>query len=153
MVTSQGLREPRVDPTVESKPIVERDARRERRKYEERDRRDCHGERGPGDGLVHQDEVARAKDRLAEGWNGGAPAAGSRHPQTDPGANGAERHRGAEKEQRIFDWRRSVLRRDEVLPRRESEREVARRDHEGRNLMAVDGHVPVRVIGHFQHHG
>ena len=152
MVTAQRLREPGVDPTVESKPVVERDARRERRKYEEGGGRDRDGERRAGDRLVLEYEIARAKDRLAEGWNGGAPAAGSRHTQPDPGADRAERRRGAEKEERIFEWRRSVLRRDEVLSCRESEREVARRDHERRDLMTIDGHVPVRVIGHFEHH-
>src|SRR5207302_8377412 len=98
----------------------------------------------PRDRLILQYELARAKDRLAEGWDSAAPAARSRHPQSDPGADRAQRHRGAEEEERIFERRRSVLRRDEVLPRRESEREVARRDHEGRDLMAVDGDVPVR---------
>src|SRR5438876_9363776 len=152
VVSAQGLREPGVDPTVEPEAIVERDARCERRKDEERDGRERDGERRPGDGLVLQHEIARAKERLAEGWERAAPAARSRHPQTDPEADSAERRCGAEEEERIFEWRRSVLGRDEGLTGGERERDVARRDHERWDFAAVDGHVPIRVIGHFQDH-
>ena len=140
-----------VDEAIVAETVVEPDRWREQPGHSENHRAE-HECRVGGPFADPAPRAAKGRDRIR--WSPTGDQSAKRRARThsaDVRKTSDEREHAHSKE-RILERRRPVLRRDEVLAGGERERDVARRDHERWDLAAVDGHVPVRVIRHLQHH-